>query len=69
MCQQHHARTLGRAAAGCPRRNAYGLREAIANSVPEGYQPDPEGIEHLIAFAAGELRTAEYKHQVLAAAW
>ncbi len=42
------------------------VRDAIANSVLEGYQLDPEGIERLIAFAVGELSMAEYKHQVLA---
>lgn len=48
------------------RRDRLSVRDAIANSVLEGYRPTPDAIECLIAFAAGELTFGQYKQRVLA---
>ncbi|MFP1155366.1 hypothetical protein ACK280_25315 [Mycobacterium sherrisii] len=42
------------------------VRDAIANSTLEGYRPDLDGIERLVALAAGELSMAQYRREVLA---
>lgn len=36
------------------------VRNAIANSVLSGWQPNTDDIAHLVAFAAGQISMADY---------